>query len=114
MNKKRIPHIHCPVNGWDCPYYTDEGQPCLCTLENPIEDCDDFASMWDRDDDYIDDDWIESWGKKMKINLYVTHYELFNLQNSVPINSEIFWVLGEFLSIIEEEIDKEFENHGGN
>lgn len=45
--------------------------------------------------------------KKMKIDLYVTHYELFNLQNSVPINSEIFWMLGEFLSIIEEEIDKE-------
>ena len=43
----------------------------------------------------------------MKIDLYVTHYELFNLQNSVPINSEIFWVLDEFLSIIEEEIDKE-------
>lgn len=42
----------------------------------------------------------------MKINLYVTHYKLFNLQNSVPINSKIFWVLGELLSIIEEEIDK--------
>ena len=56
MKEIRIPHIHCPVNGWDCPYYTDEGQPCLCTLENPIEDCDDFATMWDRDDDYIDDD----------------------------------------------------------
>lgn len=36
----------------------------LCTLENPIEDCDDFATMWDRDDDYIDDDWIESEKKK--------------------------------------------------
>lgn len=48
MKEIRIPHIHCP-------YYTDEGQPCLCTLENPIEDCDDFAAMWDRDDD-----WIES------------------------------------------------------
>lgn len=43
----------------------------------------------------------------MKIDLYITHYELFNLQNFVPINSEIFWVLGEILSIIEEEIDKE-------
>lgn len=60
MKEKRIPHIHCPVSGWDCPYYTDKGQPCLCTLENPIEDCDDFAAMWDKDDDYIDDDWIES------------------------------------------------------
>ena len=50
----------------------------------------------------------------MKIDLYVTHYELFNLQNSVPINSKIFWVLDEFLSIIEEEIDNEFKNCGGN
>ena len=47
--------------------------------------------------------------EKMKIDLYVTHYELFNLQNSVPINSERFWVLGEFLSIIEEEMDKEVQ-----
>ena len=43
----------------------------------------------------------------MKIDLYVTHYELSHLQSSVPINSKIFWVLDEFLSIIEEEIDKE-------
>lgn len=43
----------------------------------------------------------------MKIDLYVTHYELFNLQNSVPINNKMFWVLNEFLSIIEEEMDKE-------
>lgn len=55
--KQIIKHIHCPVNGWDCPYYTDENHPCRCTLENPMEDCDDFAAMWDEFDDYIDDDW---------------------------------------------------------
>ena len=44
---------------------------------------------------------------KMKIDLYVTYYELVHLQSSVPINNKIFWVLDEFLSIIEEEIDKE-------
>ena len=43
----------------------------------------------------------------MKINLYVTYYELFHLQASVPINDKIFWVLDEILSIIEEEISKE-------
>ena len=42
----------------------------------------------------------------MKIDLYATYYELFHLQSFVPINSKIFWVLDEFLSIIEEEIDK--------
>ena len=56
----KIKHIHCPVNGWDCPYYTDKDHPCRCILEKPYEDCDDFASMWNVDDDYIDDDWIES------------------------------------------------------
>ena len=55
--KQIIEHIHCPVNGWDCPYYTDENHPCRCTLANPMKDCDDFAAMWDEDDDYIDDDW---------------------------------------------------------
>ena len=43
----------------------------------------------------------------MKINLYVTYCELINLQSSIPINNKIFWVLDEFLSIIEEEMDKE-------
>lgn len=37
-------HFHCPVNGWDCPYYKDDG--CLCTLKNPIEECDDFYGVW--------------------------------------------------------------------
>ena len=43
----------------------------------------------------------------MKIDLYVTYYELFHLQSSVPINNKIFWALDEILSMIEEEIDKE-------
>lgn len=60
MKEIRIPHIHCPVNGWDCPYYTNEGHPYRCLLDDPYYDCDDFAVMWDKDDEYIDDDWIES------------------------------------------------------
>lgn len=51
-------HFHCPVNGWDCPYYTDTPQKCLCTLENPIEECDDFYSVWGDCDpeEYTDED----------------------------------------------------------
>lgn len=55
--KQVVKHIHCPANEWDCPYYTDENHPCRCTLADPMKDCDDFATMWDEDDDYIDDDW---------------------------------------------------------
>ena len=41
-------HFHCPVNGWDCPYYKStvnvdgKEEHCLCTMENPYEECDDF------------------------------------------------------------------------
>lgn len=44
-------HIHCPVNGCDCPYY-DNG---ICQLDDPMEDCDDFASVTDEFDEYVCD-----------------------------------------------------------
>ena len=41
-------HYHCPVNGWDCPYYENEpNHPCVCTMEDPYEDCEDFHYMWE-------------------------------------------------------------------
>lgn len=27
-----------------------------CGIEDPMRDCDDFAAMWDEDDDYICED----------------------------------------------------------
>ena len=48
----RTVKIYCPVNGWDCLYYKDNE----CGLEDPYIDCDDFASMWDKDDDYLCED----------------------------------------------------------
>lgn len=56
-------HFHCPVNGWDCPYFKNETiinsqkETCICSLENPMDDCDDFYSMWGdcKPDDYTDD-----------------------------------------------------------
>lgn len=60
-------HFHCPVNGWDCPYYKDnaiiEGveEYCLCTMDDPYHDCDDFFCIWEGDSpedytDYVDED----------------------------------------------------------
>ena len=53
-------HYHCPVNGWDCPYYSDEGHPCRCLLNDPYEECDDFYFHWydavERHE-FTDDDW---------------------------------------------------------
>lgn len=52
-------HFHCPVNGWDCPYYENEknGDFCICTLDNPIEECEDFQAEWEGypPEDYTDD-----------------------------------------------------------
>lgn len=57
----KVNHFHCPVNGWDCPYYQkkeingtlEEG---VCTIGDPISECDDFYSMWGDCDpeDYTD------------------------------------------------------------
>ena len=58
-------HFHCPVNGHDCPYYVDEKilvegeepEYCLCSLEDPYVDCDDFYAMYGdcEEEDYTDD-----------------------------------------------------------
>lgn len=50
-------HIHCPANGYDCPYW--KGGLCgLWSAEegytDPLTECDDFAAFWDEGDDYID------------------------------------------------------------
>lgn len=60
MGKQVVEHIHCPVNGWDCPYYTDKEHPYRCTLANPLKDCEDFATFWNESDNYffVDDDWV--------------------------------------------------------
>ena len=56
-------HFHCPVNGWDCPYFksrveiNDTIEYCICTLKDPYHDCDDFAYEWGgiNPADYIDE-----------------------------------------------------------
>lgn len=50
--KENKGHIHCPVNGWDCPYYKN-GKCTMYPESDPIEECDDFAYFWDVEDDYI-------------------------------------------------------------
>lgn len=52
MDKRKFGHVHCTVNGWDCPYYSNDPYPGMCILANPWIDCDDFATFWDADDDY--------------------------------------------------------------
>ena len=41
--------IYCPVNGWDCPYWQKDGS---CTIEDPINEWDDFGVFWDPEDEY--------------------------------------------------------------
>lgn len=51
-------HFHCPVNGWDCPYFSEEDMHyCICTCPNPMEECEDFQTQWEgaTEDEYTDD-----------------------------------------------------------
>ena len=47
--------IYCPVNGWDCPYYSDKGYCMMYPSSDPIDECDDFATFWGEGDDYVVD-----------------------------------------------------------
>ena len=41
---------NCPVLDWECPYFNPEG--CVCKLDNPKVDCDDYyAVVGDEEDD---------------------------------------------------------------
>ena len=53
MNKEKEGFVYCPVNGWDCPYWTKEGYCSLYPKEDPAEECDDFYSIWGTDKDYV-------------------------------------------------------------
>lgn len=44
--------VYCPVNGWDCPYFKNN----FCTIENPEENCDDFALIADFFSDLDDEE----------------------------------------------------------
>lgn len=51
-------HFHCPVNGWDCPYFSEEDMHyCICTCPNPMEECEDFQTQWEgtTEEEYIDE-----------------------------------------------------------
>lgn len=54
MNKNKG-HIHCPVNGWDCPYYKKNGICGIYPDDDPLLECDDFYFFWGNNDsmDYI-------------------------------------------------------------
>lgn len=41
---------YCPVNGWDCPYYSSG----VCHIDDPWKECDDWIIWWPT---------IEEWKK---------------------------------------------------
>lgn len=50
-------HIHCPANGYDCPYWKNGKCGLWSEKEgyiDPYEECADFVAFWDEGDDYID------------------------------------------------------------
>lgn len=47
---------YCPVNGWDCSYFRKDG---TCKLENPAEECDDFATFEDFFSDLPDEEIVD-------------------------------------------------------
>lgn len=46
--------FYCPVNGWDCPYWKNDGSCQLVDLDkDPVRECEDAAIFWNEGDDYF-------------------------------------------------------------
>ena len=43
--------VFCPANGYDCPYCDEFNR---CHIEDPIEDCDDFAYFFESWNDWLE------------------------------------------------------------
>ena len=47
-----IKKFFCPVNGWDCPYWKEDGS---CSMvddgDNPVMECDDAGYFWPEDEE---------------------------------------------------------------
>ncbi len=52
--------VYCPANGYDCPYYGDNGTCILYPEFDPLKECDDFAYFWEEGEDYVCDTDEES------------------------------------------------------
>ena len=51
-------YTYCPMNCWDkedCPY-ANHG---ICHIEDPMEDCDDWGSVWESWDEWLDADDVD-------------------------------------------------------
>lgn len=40
--------FYCPVNGWDCPYWKDNGTCLMVDMgDDPTLECDDAGAVWE-------------------------------------------------------------------
>lgn len=86
----------CPVNGWDCPYWKEDGS---CSMvddgDNPVMECDDAGYFWDEEqpDCFV---WVDENGKQYEVSdLLEMGYHFINgepalgLEDTMKIVAEI-------------------------
>ena len=79
----------CPVNGWDCPYWKEDGS---CSMvddgDNPVMECDDAAYFWDEEqpDCFV---WVDENGKQYEVQeLLEQGYHFVNGEPVDPMKME--------------------------
>ena len=83
----------CPVNGWDCPYFKDDGS---CSMvddgDNPVMECDDAGYFWDEGENPFV--WEDESGNRYDEN--ELRKRGYHFVNGEPVSHE------EFLKKVEE------------
>lgn len=86
----------CPVNGWDCPYFKEDGS---CSMvddgDDPVLECDDAGVFWDDDETLLDTYvWEDEAGNRYDAQELLE--QGYHFVNGEPVSQE------EFLKKVEE------------
>jgi hypothetical protein len=115
--------IYCPINGWDCPYWKEDGSCSMVDEGNdPVAECDDAAAFCGIDEDYLV--WVDENGATYDVDeLLELGYHFINgepvLGPAPPLDEKLKFLtmtLNEILHSWDEEISfpPDFDEMGSN
>lgn len=86
-----IKKFFCPVNGWDCPYFKEDGSCAMVDEgDNPVEECDDAGYFFDEEEDGLPYVWEDENGNHYDVaELLEKGYHFVNDEPMLPLDHTV-------------------------
>ena len=82
--------FYCAVNGWDCPYFKEDGSCAMVDKgDNPVEECDDAGYFFDEEEDGLPYVWEDEDGNRYDVaELLEKGYHIVNDEPMLPLEGD--------------------------